>query len=521
VRRGKGPFVALRMFAIVLAMFPLRAVLAEDSVAPRAPRSGGAGAPKPRPGDYRALLDEIDAERKHIDQLEEKVKALEASNLELQQNQTALKTDTSQTIKQVTDIQKTLDSELGPNGFGDRINSFFGQHTFSLVGNTAAGFAYSRRANQNDATFELNLNPMVRLSDWINFYGGLHTEVSVGGATNVGPLLANLEIFPFGWEAPFELIAGLFDEPFGDWFETQYRNWINPFITSALPYSVESVEPSTGLGLQARGGVQLGEPGQDADYTVWIDSGPTFESAPGINTIPTPVVGEIINPLTGINLATNGKGFGGRFRVYPLPVDLKLGRLELMASTYDGHWRDSMGFYSWGVGFVYRDGPFRSRGEWTQMYRSMPSLSGAAAYPGCCGHDNRQGWFVQIGYELYGIPHPDLGDFFERRFDKGELLVRYSGVNQRAIVANDIAAIATPDFNGSPAVFQPHAREVAFAFDYWFAPSIAWKTELDLELPRAGGQLYTFNGSAAVPTLKSIGNTANDVAVMTQMVVGS
>ena len=118
-----------------------------------------------------------------------------------------------------------------------------------------------------------------------------------------------------------------------------------------------------------------------------------------------------------------------------------------------------------------------------------------------------------------GIPHPDLGNFFERRFDKGEILVRYSGVNQRAIVAEDISDLASPDFSGSPAVFEPHAREVAFAFNYWLAPSMVWKTEVDLELPQAGGQLYTF-GSAAVPTLSSIGNTANDVAVMTQIAVG-
>ena len=126
---------------------------------------------------------------------------------------------------------------------------------------------------------------------------------------------------------------------------------------------------------------------------------------------------------------------------------------------------------------------------------------------------------MQVGFELYGIPHPDLGDFFERRFDKGEILVRYSGVNQRAIVAEDISDLAAPDANGSPAVFEPHAREVAFAFDYWFAPSVVWKLEADLELPRAGGQLYSF-GTASVPTLRSIGNTSNDVALMTQIAVG-
>ena len=519
MRRAKH-FVACWMLAIVVVLATSRNGRAEESSSGPANAGKDPPAAKLKASDYRALLDELAAERKHIDALEKKVMELETSNLQLQQSQTALQSDTSQTHKQVANIQKTLDTQLGPLGFGDRINSFFGQHTFSIVGNAAAGFAYARIPAKSDATFELNINPIIRLSDWINFYGSVHAEVATGGATSVEPLLANFEIFPFGWEAPFELIAGLFDEPFGDFWETQYHNWVNPFITPPLPYNNEAIGPSSGLGLQARGGIQFGQPGQDADYTVWIDSGPNFESAPGVNAIPAPVVGEVFNTLTGINLATNGKGFGGRFRIYPLPVDADLGRLELMATTYDGHWLDSNWYYSWGAGYVYRVGPFRSRGEWVQSYRSMPSLSGAAAYPGCCGHDNRQGWFIQLGYALYGIPHPDLGDFLERRFDKGELLIRYSGMNQRAIVANDISAIATPDFNGSPAVYQPHAREVAFGFDYWFAPSIVWKTEVDLELPRAGGQLYTFGGAAAVPTLSSIGSTENDVAVMTQMVVG-
>jgi hypothetical protein len=150
----------------------------------------------------------------------------------------------------------------------------------------------------------------------------------------------------------------------------------------------------------------------------------------------------------------------------------------------------------------------------------MPSLSGGAAYPGCCGHDDRQGWYAQFGYFLYGIPHPDLGDWLEPRFNKTEFLVRYSGVNQRAILANDISTIPVFGFNGSPSVFSPHAREVALALDYWIAPSIVWMTEVDFELPRAGGTLYNFPGSASVPVASGIGATPNDVAVMTQLAIG-
>ena len=264
---------------------------------------------------------------------------------------------------------------------------------------------------RNDYTLDFELNPIIHINDWINFFGSIVAEVSPTGVESLTPNVANVEIFLFGWHVPVEVVAGLFDEPFGDFFETQYVNWINAFITSLLLYGAETFVPENGLGVQVRGGIQWGRPGQDVDYTLWSDSGPTFESAPGFGTIPKPVTGEIINELTGLNLASNSKGFGARFRFYPLPVDARLGRLELMATTYDGHWQGSHGYQSWGVGYAYGVGPLRSRGELAQAYRAMPNLAPAAQYPGCCGHDNRQGWFVQVGFELYGIPHPDLGDF--------------------------------------------------------------------------------------------------------------
>jgi hypothetical protein len=239
-----------------------------------------------------------------------------------------------------------------------------------------------------------------------------------------------------------------------------------------------------------------------------------------VNVIPAPVIGERLNPLTGTNIATNGKGFGARFRFFPIPISEDLGRLELMATTYNGKWLDSLWYNSWGVGYAYRLGPFRSRGEWAQTYRQMPSLTGAAAYPGCCGHENRQGWYAMAGYFLYGIPHPYLGDLLEPRFDKLEFLVRYSGVNQRGILANDITNQPVQGFNGSPSVFSPHAREVALGLDYWLAPSIVWQSEVDFELPSRGGTLYNFAGASSVPTATGIGATTNDVAAMTQFTVG-
>jgi hypothetical protein len=55
--------------------------------------------------------------------------------------------------------------------------------------------------------------------------------------------------------------------------------------------------------------------------------------------------------------------------------------------------------------------------------------------------------------------------------------------------------------------------------DYWIEPSIVWQTEFDLELPRAGGTLLSFNGKNQ-PTAQGVGSTPNDRAILTQIAIG-
>src|SRR5689334_24279546 len=111
-----------------------------------------------------------------------------------------------------------------------------------------------------------------------------------------------------------------------------------------------------------------------------------------------------------------------------------------------------------------------------QSYRQMPS--GVAA-------DNRQGWYLQVGYFLNQLNVPGLSDQLNGYVHRLEPLVRYSGVNQHFVAVDDIAGATglgvgglqvglIPDFglNGSPALYAPHSREVALGLDYWIAPSI-------------------------------------------------
>ena len=123
---------------------------------------------------------------------------------------------------------------------------------------------------------------------------------------------------------------------------------------------------------------------------------------------------------------------------------------------------------------------------------------------------------VQSGGKL---PVPHLPFDLEDQIHKLEPLVRYSGVNQRAVVADEISTRPEVGFNGSPSIFAPHGREIALGLDYWIEPSIVWQTEFDLELPKAGGTLLSFNGKNQ-PTVQGIGATPNDRAILTQIAIG-
>jgi hypothetical protein len=223
--------------------------------------------------------------------------------------------------------------------------------------------------------------------------------------------------------------AGIFDQPFGDWYEAQSPLWVNRFVTAPLLYGAEAIIPPTELGLQLRGGLQWGALGKDLDYTSWVGNGP------GFSTLPEPVVGQTLNPLTNIQTNTNGKAFGTRIRFYPFPVDSNLGRLELGASTYNGKWLNGNWFNSWGIDYAYLNGNLQTRGEYVQTYRPMPAGSPGGS------PDKRQGSYVQFGYFLQGLPVPQLPFDIDRYIKNLEPLVRYSGVNQRAVVAEEISSV--------------------------------------------------------------------------------
>ena len=462
-------------------------------------------------------IEELKADKERdeakIQTLEQKVGEIQDQNQQLKAANQKLQTDTSTKIET---LQTKVDAPMAPSQFGDVFDRYLGTHTFTVTGAAGGNFTYDQRSSAfNDLhhgsqnSFFADWEPMIlyRPTDWILFQGVLSAGF---GSTGTGTDLstADFQIFVNNY---LTVVAGLYDQPFGDWYEDQSPMWVNRFVTAPLPFGVEPVVPPGEIGVQLRGGMQFGKLGQDFDYTVWGGNGPNYTSS---------VLGAAVSSPTAVaNSQTNGKSIGARFRIYPLPLDLEMGRLELGASTYDGKWTNGKWLTSWGVDFNYFIDNLQTRGEWLEAYRQMPN--GQAS-------DNRQGWYLQAGYFLNGLNVPFLSDTLNGYLHRFEPLVRYSGVNQRGVSTDDIAGATgvgmggmqvglVPDFgvNGSPSTYAPHAREVALGLDYWFAPSIVWQNEFDLELPHAGGVFVSSTG-AETP----VGATPNDRAFLTQFTVG-
>ncbi len=440
-------------------------------------------------------LDDVRAEDNHIRTSNQQ---LQHTAVQLQTSNERLQTRTDEELKQ---IQAQVAAGPSETQITRALGGYWGSHQFTLTGGAAVDYVYDHKLGQN--TFALDFEPILlyRMNDWLAFEGTFEASFDQGSGASFDAPVATAQIFLNDY---MEAVLGIFDQPFGDFYETQGPFWVNRFITAPLPYGAAALIPPTDIGMQLRGGYQWGELGQDADYTLWVANGPSYDSS-----LPQPVIGQELNGSTNITVNTNGKAYGGRLRVYPFPLDSNLGRLELGASTYNGKWQNGLWLTSWGVDFAYLRNNLQTRGAWISAYRQMPAPSGP---------DNRQGWYFQAGYFLNGLHIPGF-DQLDPYLARLEPLVRYSGVNQRAVVTDEIATSPGLGFSGSPAIFAPHSREVALGIDYWFAPSIVWQTELDLELPRAGGTTYTFNG-ASTPTVGSVGATPNDQAILTQFAVG-
>lgn len=343
---------------------------------------------------------------------------------------------------------------------GERIGLLAGDNRFVLTGWGAAGYSFESAENEN--TFEATVAPILlfRVSDRVLFEVEPELELGSDG-TDVNLEYAQVDVL---LNDHATLVAGKFLLPFGDFVQQLHPAWINKLASKPLPF-LEGEEggllPFSDVGLQLRGGARLSDrEGVSFEYTVYVSNGPRFEEP------------DLGSALVSNNVDFNqGKGFGARFALYPLPLDRELGRLKLGVSTYDGRWGagDERWFTSWGVDLAYQIGNFDLRSEYLETRREFPGGP----------DDERNGWYVQAAYKLSTVPIEAL-----RRV---ELVARYSGLEQAEVAV-------TP--SGEERAQDP--RQLAVGVDYWLTPSVAAKLEYDWDKLRAEPDAHGFRAQMAV-----------------------
>jgi hypothetical protein len=251
--------------------------------------SGGASDPsdagKPSLGKVLRELQRLEADRtredkqirlmeteraqdgKEIKVLETEVKQVEGQNRKLQ-------TANQQLQGQTQELQTKVASVPSSSQFARALEGYSGTHQFTLAGGAAGNFIYDRRTNTN--TFALQVEPILlyHVNDWLAFEATIKASFSPGGPGTLGSgasfdmPVATAQIFLNDY---MELVTGIFDQPFGDFYETQGPFWVNRMITAPLPYGSEALITPTDLGAQLRGGLQWGSLGQDVVFNGAVD----------------------------------------------------------------------------------------------------------------------------------------------------------------------------------------------------------------------------------------------------------
>ena len=119
-----------------------------------------------------------------------------------------------------------------------------GTHQFTLTGAAAGDFVYDRQNGSEHLRSHfrtvdaLSSERLARL-----FEGEFEAAFDPGSGASFDAPVATAQIFLNDY---MEVVLGIFDQPFGDWFEDQGPLWVNRFITAPLPFGTAALVPPSG-----------------------------------------------------------------------------------------------------------------------------------------------------------------------------------------------------------------------------------------------------------------------------------
>lgn len=245
------------------------------------------------------------------------------------------------------------------------------------------------------------------------------------------------------------LVLGQFLSPVGQFQERLHPSWINRMADAPPGFGHDGVQPTSELGIMARGGISIG--GSLVTYAVAIGNGPTVAHEGGV-----------VLEASGADDNSN-KAVSGRLGFLPVPYlevggSFLVGDVSGVADEMDAA-PDPMSALPpssanvtlWGADAAYTRGAWDVRAEYLNATRdtiatSFAGSSGVEVLPEL----NLEAWYAQIAFSLSGVTsHPVLQKF--------EPAVRYGEY----------------DVNGLDELAEEAAeRRIDVGVNYWIAPSI-------------------------------------------------
>lgn len=286
-------------------------------------------------------------------------------------------------------------------------------HNFQILGD--AEFQYVDTDRQNGTFLLADFAPifLYRAGDNVLFEAGFDTTLqnnapnSPGYSTTFNLSFAQMDYVVNDW---LTLCGGEIFLPLGTYSERS-AGWLNKFPDD--PLAVDALLPGTGTGVEARGGVPLGDAGKILNYAVYAVNG--VSSADGTGNAGSLDLGGNVGlrsdgVIANLHNYPAGGGRVGLFMPFAPRCDLELG-----LSGQVGQW-DNAGDHLWVGGVIdaaLHLGPnIEAKGEYMLTRYGSDDM----------GMVQQQGWFAQAGYKLAGL-HTELP-----LVNNTELVARYDTV---------------------------------------------------------------------------------------------
>ncbi len=332
-----------------------------------------------------------DALKQQVELLQQQLQKVQAA-LEEQQAQSATKQDVAELKQDVADVSaqstewKTSDSIVHLAGYGD--------------------ISYSDAENSEAAFNAVRFNPIIhyQYKDFLLMETELETKVLADGTTDVGLEYATIDLFLNDYIA---LLAGKFMSPLGQFRQNGHPSWINKLTSAPVGFGHDQAAPISDIGVQLRGGFNLGNDTSYANYAVYTANGPVLEI----------LGGEIAEINTG-GRTSNDDGelvYGGRIGFLPIPM-LEIGFSGATGEVAGDEEPNATRDYDvYGMDFNYKYNNIRLLSEYIKQKvgsaansESPASASWDAFYVQASYRFMPTSWEAALRYGEYDAPNNDL-----------------------------------------------------------------------------------------------------------------